>query len=97
MKYYPTLIDYASRDMYELVKFYYRKRVDIYVDYLRANLDNPESFSMEELDKKYRDAAETFIKTPFEEYAAEPSPYLGHTIKAAQEVLDKISQTLRIH
>ena len=32
------ILDYAHRDYYELVRFYYRKRVEAFLDHAEANL-----------------------------------------------------------
>ncbi len=82
-----TLIDYAAKDMYELVEFYYRKRSDFYVQYLREKLAVGQDVAPEELEVAYRKIVTEFVATPFENYGVPASPYLGNTVRAAREVL----------
>jgi alpha-N-acetylglucosaminidase len=86
-----TLLDYAAKDMYELVKLYYRKRSDVYVQHLRRKLAAGQDVSTEELEAAYRKIVAEFVATPFEDYAIPSSPYLGKTVSAAREILDNLS------
>ena len=64
IRHYPTLANYAARDMYEVMQYYYRKRAHAFIDHLGQRLQASERAS-ENLEKKWRDLTEAFIKTPF--------------------------------
>jgi hypothetical protein len=60
------ILDYAHRDYYELVRFYYRKRVEAFLAQAAANLaaqrDIPDE---QQLDPIYREIETSFVREPF--------------------------------
>jgi len=82
-----TLLDYAAKDMYELVKFYYRGRSDAYIQHLREKLAAGQEVSTEELEAAYHKIVAAFVATPFENYGVPASTYLGNPVRAAREIL----------
>jgi alpha-N-acetylglucosaminidase len=64
---YDTLCDYARKDLYELVRFYYKKRVAYYVSVLEEKLKAGITTVdyAKELDPAYRKIAEEFVKTGY--------------------------------
>lgn len=89
---YPTLIDYARKDLYELVKFYYHPRFDLFVNYLRERLDRSEPFDFEEIDKQYRSFVEEFVLNPHPEMDPADRAYVGDPCRAAREILSDLSR-----
>ncbi|MBI2193168.1 MAG: alpha-N-acetylglucosaminidase C-terminal domain-containing protein [Planctomycetes bacterium] len=51
---YPTIIDYGSRDFYEVLRFYWRPRVQAFLQLTREKMRKGEKPGKEELDKLYR-------------------------------------------
>ena len=90
--YYPTLIDYARKDVYELIKFYYRGRLDLYLDYLRERLAKSEPFSFEDIEKQNREWTEKFINVPYKDIDPSRSPYYGKPGRAAREILATLAE-----
>ena len=87
IEYYPTLIDYARKDLYELVKYYYHGRLDLYLAYLRDKLAKSEDFSSEEIEERYRDWTKKFVTIPYESVDPSRMPYYGKPGLAAREIL----------
>lgn len=55
LNHWQTILDYARKDLYELVKYYYRPRVDIYEKYLRNKISsNSRGISNDELNAEYK-------------------------------------------
>ena len=89
---YPTLIDYCGKDMYELVRFYYRPRVEVFIGDLRASIDAPGKFTADKLAEQCKDITAKFIATPFQDYKTPPSPYQGKPVAAAEAVLKAMEE-----
>ena len=87
MQNYPTLIDYCGKDMYELVKYYYKARIEAFVADLRASIDAPDKFTADKLAEQCKAITAKFVATPFKDYKATPSPYQGKPVEAAEAVL----------
>ena len=91
---YPTLLDYQRKDLYELVKHYYRPRFEIYVDYLRTKMKDKKPFDFEEIDREYRKLAERFVTTSSPALDVKNMKYAGKPGSAARAVLAQISGAL---
>lgn len=91
----PGIIDYQSKDIYELVKFYYRPRVEVFLGMLRGKL-KPREFQVahKELDDLYRPIELRWVK---EGYGAEQAPpYKGTMWQAVREALARMQGDARI-
>ena len=91
---YPTVLDYARRDLYELLRDYYRPRVETLVSAMRSNLVKNEKTDeqlKEYLDERYREITEKFIRTP----SAEPDPPARTAFETAQELASHVESILQ--
>ncbi|MCU0962918.1 MAG: alpha-N-acetylglucosaminidase C-terminal domain-containing protein, partial [Pirellulaceae bacterium] len=60
------ILDYAHRDYYELVRFYYRKRVEAFLAEAAANLAAQQGLPNEkQMDPIYREIEYSFVREPF--------------------------------
>lgn len=89
---FPSCLDYAGKDMYELVRYYYKPRFHIFIDYLREQFNISGDFRIEDIMKDYRELTARFIRTPFEHYHSPASSLLGQPLKASREVLVELSR-----
>jgi alpha-N-acetylglucosaminidase len=85
------ILDYARRDYYELVRFYYRPRVDAFIDHLRQQMkDGSSKISQKELEARYQEVEQAFVKKPFKVQKQER--YQGTPVEAAIEILKRRQQ-----
>ncbi|MFH1265844.1 MAG: alpha-N-acetylglucosaminidase TIM-barrel domain-containing protein [Planctomycetota bacterium] len=85
------ILDYAHRDYYELVRFYYRPRVEALLDHARSRLGKEETMaSDEQLAPIYHTIEQAFVKTPFQ--VAEAEKYTGGPVQAVAEILARHGQ-----
>ena len=91
---YPMLVDYCMRDMYELVRFYYEPRMEMVLAALRDHIDSPGELNdlFNQLSGQYKSIITRFIETPIGDYHAQPSPYAGKTVEAAEAVYKKMTE-----
>ena len=59
------LNDYAHRDMYELLRFYYRPRAEAYLEYLKFKVDGGDDADKPDLNRQYTDLRRHFIKIDY--------------------------------
>ncbi|RKY04976.1 hypothetical protein DRP77_02310, partial [Candidatus Poribacteria bacterium] len=86
----PNLIDYQSKDVYELVRFYYRPRAEAYVNLLRERMRRGETrVSREELDSLYRAIELRWVEEGYDPGNA--PPYEGPMWKAVEEAFERLS------
>ncbi len=80
--------DYARRDYYELVRFYYRPRVDAFIDHLRKKMAGATS-GVEEQDlvAKYHEIEQRWVKSGFR--VQKSDRFAGPPSDAATTVLKK--------
>ena len=80
--------DYARRDYYELVRFYYRPRVDAFIDHLRKKMAGATS-GVEEQDlvAKYHEIEQHWVKSGFR--VQKSDRFAGPPTDAAKTVLKK--------
>lgn len=83
-EHYDTLLDYARRDMYELVKHYYRPRMQILIEHLRACVMAGRRPSLEWVHDSCREVAERFI----EESPEEPATSYPEVVPSVREAVD---------
>ncbi|NUQ61259.1 MAG: alpha-N-acetylglucosaminidase C-terminal domain-containing protein [Pirellulales bacterium] len=82
------ILDYAHRDYYELVRFYYRKRIEAFLAHAEANLAAGRSIvDDEQLAPAYRQIEQTFVKEPFA--VAPHDRYAGRPDQAVREILTR--------
>ena len=82
------IIDYAHRDYYELVRFYYSRRVDAFIKNLRERLAaGSTEIDDEELTPLYHEIEQAWVKKPFK--VEKSDKYAGTPAEAAAEVLKK--------
>ena len=80
------ILDYARRDYYELVRFYYRPRVSAFISHLRAQMKaGSREIRANALETGYQEIEQAFVTKPFQ--APKRERYQGTTIQAALEVL----------
>lgn len=72
----PSLLDYSGKDMHELLRFYYRPRVEAYVGYLRERMEVGEtSVVQSDLDALYRPIEIRWVEEGFD--PAQVQPFAG--------------------
>ena len=81
------ILDYAHRDYYELVRFYYRRRVEVFLSTPRSGWGNRSRADDELLDARYHEIEQAWVKQPFR--VVESERYDGGPVNAAAEVLQK--------
>ena len=82
------ILDYAHRDYYELVRFYYGKRVEAFLDHAQKRLGQPLTpADDQQLGARYNEIEQAWVKQPFR--VAESERYAGGPVKAAADVLQK--------
>jgi hypothetical protein len=82
------ILDYAHRDYYELVRFYYRKRVEAFLDHAEKLLGQPLTAADDQLlSARYQQIEQAWVKQPFR--VVESERYAGGPVKAAAAVLEK--------
>ena len=83
---YAELLDYARRDWYEMVRYYYRPRVEAYLEDAQAAVAaGKTAVDPEETDRHARELAQRWVE---EGYPEEPIPTYD-TLALAKEVLAK--------
>jgi alpha-N-acetylglucosaminidase len=82
------ILDYAHRDYYELVRFYYRLRVEAFLEHAQKRLGHPLTPADDKLlGDRYHEIEQAWVKQPFR--VAESERYSGGPVKAAAEILEK--------
>ena len=85
---YPSQIDYAARCMYELVKYYYKPRMETYFDTMAAMLAKGEtSFPAEQMDRAYENITMKWIDGPLDMIWT--SNTSGDTIELIKKYVEK--------
>ena len=80
------ILDYARRDYFELVKFYYSPRVDAFVSHLRQQMSRSSNqIDQAALEKDYGRIEQAFVHNPV--LLKKSDLFQGTPVKAAQEVL----------
>jgi len=82
---YPWLIDYCRRDLYELVRYYYRPRFEFYINTLKESMrkGGPRS-GRGDLKDGYIKITKAFIENPLPEFKQDTFP---RTPLAAMEII----------
>ena len=84
---YDTLLDYARRDMYELIKYYYRPRMEFLISYLDDCLRSGREPSEQELHDRCKDIAREFVyRSPMDEMPEGPMRPVAGRIRQAVEM-----------
>jgi alpha-N-acetylglucosaminidase len=80
------ILDYAHRDYYELVRFYYRPRVEAFLTHAEANLAARRSIVDDAaLNAEFQRIEQGFVKTPF--VVGPQDRYSGGAAQAVRELL----------
>jgi len=80
------ILDYAHRDYYELVRFYYHKRVEAFLTHAEVNLAARRPIVDDrQLDPAYQQIEQSFVTTPFA--VAPHERYAGGPMQAVCEIL----------
>lgn len=80
------ILDYAHRDYYELVRFYYRRRVAAFLEHAAANLAAQRPMVDDrQLEPAYREIEQTFVKKPFT--VAPQDRYANGPVQAVRDML----------
>jgi len=81
---YPWLVDYMKRDLYELVRFYYRPRMELYLNTLRERMDKGDyHLPTNEMRPGYLKITKSFIENPL--VVRKEDRYPGTTLQAVEE------------
>lgn len=78
----PGIIDYQSKDLYELVRFYYHPRFQAFAEVLRDRLDAG-VVDHETLDLRYSPIEQQWVEAGYD--PAQAPPYPGNMIQAVAE------------
>jgi hypothetical protein len=82
------ILDYAHRDYYELVRFYYRRRVDAFLEHARRRFGAQATIvSDAELAPVYHGIEQAWVRTPFRVAASDRVP--GTPVQAVADVLQQ--------
>ena len=82
------ILDYAHRDYYELVRFYYRRRVEAFIEHARGRFGKQATLvSDKELAPIYHEIEQAWVKKPFR--VAKSEKYAGTPVQAAAEILKR--------
>ncbi len=85
------ILDYARRDYYELVRFYYHPRVSVFITHLRDQMrKGSREIRQQDLEAGYHEVELAFVKTPFK--APKQERYAGTTADAILEILQRRQQ-----
>jgi len=86
---YPWCVDYAKKDLFELVKFYYHPRIEFYLDTLRKKMNKKEyHLPANEMKPGYIEITKAFIEKPL--IVKEEDKYPGTTLRAVEEIFSQI-------
>ena len=82
------ILDYAHRDYYELVRFYYRPRVDAFLEHAQSRFGNQEAMvNDQQLESCYHEIEQAWVKHPFQ--VAESDRYSRGPVQAVVEILER--------
>jgi alpha-N-acetylglucosaminidase len=79
---YPTLVDYAATDRVELLRYYYRPRIEAWISHMRDNLGG-EIDTAFLLHGPYKEACQSFVEGDFEACVKFPSGQKASDVAAA--------------
>jgi alpha-N-acetylglucosaminidase len=80
------ILDYAHRDYYELVRFYYRPRVEAFLAHAEANFTAQRAVvDDQQMDPVYHQIEQSFVTQPF--VVAPHERYAGGVVPAVRELL----------
>jgi hypothetical protein len=80
------ILDYAHRDYYELLRFYYRRRVEAFLAQAEANLTARRPLADDkQLQPVYQEIEERFVRVPFT--VAKGERYSGTPVQAVRQIL----------
>lgn len=82
------ITDYAHRDYYELVRFYYRPRVEAFLDHSRSRFGTQQTMvDDQQLESRYHTIEQAWVKGPFR--VAESDKYGHGPVQAVAEILKR--------
>ena len=85
------ILDYARRDYYELVRFYYTPRVSAFISHLREQMKKGSGeIRQKDLVAAYHEVEQGFVAKPFK--APKQERYQGTPIQAALDILKRRQQ-----
>jgi len=88
---YPACADYMHSAYFEMIKFYYRKRINFYIKTLRGKMNKGiRKVSLEELDPAYRRFFEDWANNPFAVKKGDKFP--GTPVEDTAEVFKAIEK-----
>lgn len=80
------ILDYARRDYFELVKYYYSPRVGVFISHLRQQMSRGSTeIDQAVLEKEYGTIEQSFVRNPI--VVKKSDLFKGTPVKAAQEIL----------
>jgi len=86
---YPACLDYEFSDYFEALRFYYRPRLEFYIQSLHQRMEKGvNKISLEELDPAYKAIYTHWVNTPFE--IEEKEKFAGTPVEVAAEVYQAI-------
>jgi len=89
-KAYPTITDYQSKDIYELNRFYYRPRVEKYLELRLRSLRNGTEFPRGQMNADYRKIEMDWCQKGYDPKDA--PPYVGPMWKAVRDAFDRLTR-----
>jgi alpha-N-acetylglucosaminidase len=82
------ILDYAHRDYYELVRFYYRPRVEAFLEHARKRFGDQEAMVDDKrLESAYHEIEQAWVKRPFR--VAPSDKYVHGPVQAVAEILGR--------
>jgi len=82
------ILDYAHRDYYELVRFYYRPRVEAFLEHTQSRFANQETLVNDgQLVSRYHEIEQAWVKHPF--LVAKSDKYSHGPAQAVVEILER--------
>jgi len=86
---YPWCVDYAKKDLFELVKFYYRPRIELYINTLRERMNKKDyRLPYVEMKPEYIEITKAFIENPL--IVKKKDKYPGTTLQAVEEIFSQL-------
>ncbi len=80
------ILDYAHRDYYELVRFYYRPRVEAFLAHAQTNFGKPDGVvNDQQLESRYHEIEQAWVQHAF--HVAESEKYARGPTQAVTEIV----------
>jgi hypothetical protein len=82
------ILDYAHRDYYELIRFYYRPRVEAFLQHARNRFGSQQAMvNDDQLQSAYHQIEQAWVRQPF--HVAPSEKYAHGPVRAVSEILER--------